>query len=207
MIGQAQVSAGKALDLGAVFVVGVGAGFEVGATLYNLTFETEEGRFSLAANHSDRAEPFAPLLLATAQKVFRRDHLLQFSLGAQVGRNLAARGDLAFVARGYALAIVDLQDCGRCTIGPYVGSQLLLGNRQHLGGFMGCEVEVVPKRFGFEIEWDAGANALGKLSVGPRIHLGRWGALSIGGQIPNAWGTAAWRAVAQLEATFPGQQE
>ena len=126
-------------------------------------------------------------------------------MGAQGGGNLAARGDLAFVARGYALAILDLQDYGRCTIGPYVGSKLLLGNRQNFGGFMGCEVEVVPKRFGFELEWDAGANALGKLSLGPRMHLGKWGASEHWWpDSEKAWGTAVGAHVAQLEATFPG---
>jgi hypothetical protein len=31
--------------------------------------------------------------------------------------------------------------------------------------------------------------------------------LSVGAQIPNYWSDADYRAIAQLEATYPGRQE
>ena len=206
-LAQLQAAAGEELELGAVLAAGIGAQTEVGLTLYNLTWERAEGELAFASNASDTEDPFAPVLVATGQKLFGDKDSAQLSLGAQAGSNLASWEHLQFVARAYALLVLDLEERGRCTLGPYVASPELLGAHQYAGAFMGCEVEALPRRFGFEIEWDAGAGALGKLSVGPRVHIGHWGALSVGAQIPNSWSDATWRALAQLEATYPGQQE
>lgn len=203
---QFQLGAGKELDLGGTAVVGIGYGLELGVTLYNLDFAREEGKFGLADNASG-SEPYAPLALFVAQKLFKLTDHWGLALGAQLGSNVAARDRLALVARAYGLAVLDLKERGRCTLGPYAATKTLLGDAQRFGGFAGCEIEIVPEAFGFEAEWDAGAHALGALAFGPRAHLGKCCALSVGAQIPNAWGSAAYRALAQLEITYPGKQE
>jgi hypothetical protein len=127
--------------------------------------------------------------------------------GAEVGSNLAERNELSLVARTYGLVWLDFGEWGRCSGGPYLASKTLLGDGQRTGGFAGCEFEIIPDVFGVEADWDAGAHALGALSVGPRVHLGECCALSAGAQIPNAWGSSSFRALAQLEVTYPGKQE
>lgn len=205
-IGQAQLGVGSDVDMGATAVVGLGADTEVGVTFYNIEWQRKNGSLGFSPNSQDTRKPFAPLALLTAQKRIG-DKRVQGSFGAQAGTNLAAAQHVALIARAYALLVLDLDERGRCVVGPYLASEAMLGNQQRAGAFMGCEIELIPKVFGFEAEWDVGAHALGKLSVGPRLHLGHWGALSVGAQVPNAWGNADYRALAQLEVTYPGAQE
>jgi hypothetical protein len=207
MIAQAQAAANDSLDLSGMVVVGVGSGFEVGASVANLLWERSNGDFGFVSNARRGEEPLAPLLLLTSQKLFRAEERWQVTVGVQTGTNVARAEDVSLVARAYALLVLDLDERGRCSAGPYVASTSMLGQHQNFGGFLGCEIELVPRKFGFEGEWDASASALGKLSIGPRIHLGSWGALAVAAQIPNAWGSAEYRGVAQLEITHPGPQE
>jgi hypothetical protein len=203
---QLQVAMDKELDVSGTAVMGVGHDIELGVSFYNLAFEHRAGRVALADNAAP-PEPYAPLLLFVAQQRYEWREWFGLGLGVQAGTNLAERDDLAFVARGYVLSVFDFGQRGRCAFGPYVASASFLGDHQRVGGFAGCEVELAPDVFGFEADWDAGAHALGALSLGPRVHLGRCCALTAGAQIPNAWGSAGYRALAQFELTYPGKQE
>lgn len=203
---QLQAGLGKELDVSGTAVVGLGHDLELGLSFHNLQFEHRAHQIALADN-AEPPEPYAPLLLLVAQQRYELSAWFALGLGAQAGSNLAESKDVAFVARAYALSVFDFEERGRCSLGPYVASANFLGDRQRVGGFAGCEVEFVPDVFGFEADWDAGAHALGALSLGPRVHLGKCCALTAGAQIPNAWGSASYRALAQFELTYPGKQE
>jgi hypothetical protein len=203
---QLQAGLGKELDVNGTVVVGLGRAIELGVSLHNLEFEHRAGRVALADNAAP-PEPYAPLLLLVAQQRYELREWFALGVGVQMGSNLAQREDVAFVARAYALAVFDFAQCGRCALGPYVASASFLGDQQRVGGFAGCEIELMPDLFGVEADWDAGAHALGALSLGPRVHLGKCCALTAGVQIPNAWGSASYRALTQFELTYPGKQE
>lgn len=191
----------------AMLVAGLGQQWELGATLLNLDYEPTLATIRAHRNHSDRAEPLAPIWLATAQKRFEFNPTFGLSVGVQTGSEFVAFKRAKFVGRGYALLVLDFDSWGRCTGGPYVATASLLGEHQRMGGFLGCEIDVLRKVFGFEADWDLGAHALGAASFGPRLHLGEHSVLSAGVRIPNAWGTAPWGGLLQLELTYPGRQD
>lgn len=203
---QLQLAAGHILDLGGAVMVGLGGDWELGATLYNLELTGRSGRFVLEDNADEPSEPYAPLALLSAQKLIELGDRYGLAFGAQVGSNTAAARDPSLVARGFGLFVLDLHERGRCTVGPYVATPNLLGEHQLLGGFAGCEIELVIDYLAIEADWDAGKHALGALSLGPRAHLGEHAALSLGVQIPNAWGSADYRYLLQLELAYPGHE-
>jgi hypothetical protein len=203
---QFQLAAGEIVDVGAAAMVGLGGDWELGVTLYNLEFAARAGRVALDSNAREASEPYAPLALASAQKLFELGERFGLAFGAQLGSNLARAGLLSAVARGYALFVLDLGERGRCTLGPYAATRNLLGDRHVFGGFAGCEIELVIDRLAVEADWDAGQHALGALSLGPRVHLGEHAALTVGLQIPNAWGSADYRYLMQLEFAYPGHE-
>lgn len=203
---QLQGGLGKELDISGTAVVGLGHEMELGVSLYNLEYEHRNHKVALASN-SQPPDPYAPSVLAVVQRNFELLDWFGLAVGGQAGTNLAQRAEVGLVARAYMLSVFDFGDRGRCALGPYAASASFLGENQHFGGFVGCEVEVVPKVFGIEADWDAGAHALGALALGPRFHLASCCALTTGAQIPNAWGSASYRALAQLEVTYPGEQK
>lgn len=204
---QLQLAAGRIVDVGAAFMVGLGGDWELGATLYNLEFSARAGpRLVLEDNAREPREPYAPLALLSAQKRVELAERYGLAFGVQLGSNTAAAHQLSVVARGYALFVLDLQERGRCTLGPYAATPNLLGDRQLFGGFAGCEIELVIDLLAVEADWDAGKHALGALSLGPRVHLGEHAALTLGIQIPNAWGSADYRYLLQLELAYPGHE-
>jgi hypothetical protein len=191
----------------AMLVLGVGHDVEVGATLLNLAYDLSRVAIRARQNHDDRTQPLAPLWLVTAQKLFELHELVGVSLGVQTGSEFVDPARARFVGRGYALLVLDFDHWGRCSAGPYVATPTFLGERQRTGGFLGCELDLVRNVFGVDVDWDLGAHALGAASFGPRLHMGEHSVISAGVRVPNAWGSAAWGGLLQLELTYPGRQD
>ncbi|HEX6243115.1 MAG TPA: hypothetical protein VFZ61_19510 [Polyangiales bacterium] len=190
-----------------MLVMGLGHQWELGFTFYNLAFDLTRTTLRARQNHEDSAEPVAPTGLASAQKLVELTQLMGIAFGVQAGADLIEPRRAHFVGRAYALLALDFERWGRCTAGPYVATQTFLGEHQRGGAFVGCELELMRDVFGLEADWDLGAHALGAASVGPRFHLGEHSVIAAGVRIPNAWGSATWGGLVQLELTYPGRQD
>lgn len=188
-------------------VVGLGLEMELGVSFYNLDFDLTRATIRARQNHEDPAEPVSPIGLASAQKLVELSELVGVAFGVQAGADLVEPRRAHFVARAYALLALDFERWGRCTVGPYLATQTFLGDHQRGGVFLGCELELMRDVFGLEADWDLGAHALGAASFGPRLHLGEHSVIAAGVRIPNAWGSAQWGGLLQLELTYPGRQD
>jgi hypothetical protein len=204
---QVQAMGATYAEFEAMMVVGIGHEIELGATFLNLDFDLTHVSIRQRQNHDDASEPVAPVWLATAQKLFQLNQAVGVSLGLQAGSEFVEPSRAQFVGRSYVLVALDFESWGRCSFGPYVATRTFLGEQQRWGAFVGCELEVVRKVFGFEADWDVGAHALGAASFGPRLHLGEHSVISAGVRVPNAWGSAPWGGLLQLELTYPGRQD
>jgi hypothetical protein len=205
--GQLQAAASHEAEFEAMVVLGLGHRLELGLSVYNLALAVPQGGVRLRQSHDDAREPLGPVGVLSAQKLFELSPLFGLSLAAQAGTDMVSPQRAQFVGRAFVLLVLDFDERGRCTAGPYVATHTFVGEGAVWGAAAGCEYELVPHVFGLEVDWDAGSHALGTLSFGPRLHLGVHAALSAGFRIPNAWSSAEWALISQLELTYPGEQD
>jgi hypothetical protein len=192
------------LDVAGQVAVGLGAGFDIAANVYNLDIGRKDGKFELLVNDSDREEPFGPLLLLGAQKQFEFTETLGATAGFQLGPNVG--GDSTNVAtRAYALGTLVLGENTHCSAGGYVANGIFLGGKSVRGApWGGCDVELVKDLLEIAADWDLGAHGSGGVSVGPQLRIFQAFAVAVGVRAPNPWAPdARWAGVLQFEVRDP----
>ncbi|TDE15555.1 hypothetical protein [Dyadobacter psychrotolerans] len=175
---------------------GLGKKWEVGLNLINLDYSAKNKHFEI--NDSTIASPFAPLLLANAQKVFELNQIWSVGLGAVAGTNLSHFHPDKFVYYGYTNLVASLGDHDRYKFaaGPYISNHRYLSDGA-VYGFQGAvDAGLFYKKLHFLADWISGTHKKGKLSLGIEAFLLERLPLSFGWQRSNSDGAKA--AVVQL---------
>ena len=168
---------------------GLGKKWEVGLNLINLDYNVTEKSFE--TNDSTTSTPFAPLLLANAQKAFELNQVLSIGLGTVAGTNLTSSHARKFVYYSYAnlLASTGNQDQYQFAAGPYISNHRYLGQGSYYGFQCAMEAGVFYKKLHFLADWISGYSQKGKLSLGIEIFLTQRLPLSLGWQRSNQDGS------------------
>jgi hypothetical protein len=202
---QQQSTLSDRLDLSLQGMVGLGSNFDAGMSVYNFDFVRRGGAIHVEANHSDRGDPFGPLVLGTVQKRF--DTSLDFAvvLGGQAGPNVGPVADIRMSARGYANVVVEWGENRRCSAGAYLTNGIFVGGRAlQVGPWLGCDIEVLEDLLEIQADWDFGNHANGAATFGPQLRVTKQVGVALGLRVPNPWAdNAKWGGVLQIEVKDP----
>jgi hypothetical protein len=202
---QQQTTLSDRLDLALQGMVGLGSGFDAGLSVYNFDVIRREGAIHLDANHTDRADPFGPLVLVTAQKRFDITPRFGVVLGEQTGPNIAPSNQVRLAGRVFANVVLEWGENRRCSGGGYFTNGIFVGGRAvQLGPWLGCDVEVLDEILEIQADWDLGAHANGAATVGPQLRVSKQLGIAVGLRVPNPWADQAkWGGVLQVELKDP----
>ncbi len=177
---------------------GLGKKWEIGLNLVNLNYNIKEK--SINTNDSSIVSPYAPLLLANAQKVFEINDILSFGLGAIAGTNLTSSHNRKFVYYSYAnmLASAGEQDQYQVAAGPYISNHRYLSQGPSYGFQCAVDAGLWYKKLHLMADWISGSHDKGRLTLGLEIFLTQRLPLSLGWQRSNRDGSQG----AVLQLTF-----
>lgn len=170
------------------FSYGLGHDWEVGFNLYNLDYLRESREFF--RNDTTAEKPFAPLLLLNAQKGIALGENFQWGFGVQGGLNLAPTVRSRWV--GYAYTNLEGQTTAKhykATIGLYTGNVRYLGEGPSVGFQTGFDAGLVYEKFHLLGDWVSGSHALGRLTLGAEVYLGKHLPLALGWRRSNQDGS------------------
>ena len=175
---------------------GLGRNWEAGFNLINLDYSVKNRQFEI--NDSTTASPYAPLLLANAQKIFELNQTWAIGMGAVAGTNLTHFHFDKFVYYGYANLVASFGDRDRYQLaaGPYVGNHRYLSDGHGYGFQSAADVGIIYKKLHLLADWISGFHQKGKLSLGVGIFIFERLPLSFGWQRSNSDGAQA--AVVQV---------
>lgn len=175
---------------------GLGKKWEMGLNLINLDYNMKER--SIETNDSTTVTPFAPLLLANAQKVFELNKVLSIGLGTVAGTNLTSSHARKFVYYSYTNLLVSAgnQDQYQFAAGPYLSNHRYLGQGSYYGFQCAMDAGIFYKKLHILADWISGYSQKGKLSLGIEVFLTQRLPLSLGWQRSNQDGSQG--AVIQL---------
>jgi hypothetical protein len=193
------------LDLSLQSMVGVGSNFDLGVSIYNFDLVRRRNALHLAANHSDRQDPFGPLALAMIQKRFDDPSGFGAFLGVQVGPNVAPLSSMRVAVRAYANVVAELGENRRCTAGGYVANGIFAGGSSvQYAPWAGCEIEILEELIEAQADWDFGTHANAGATLGPQLRVGKHVGIAVGVRVPNPWADEAkWGGVLQLAVKDP----
>jgi hypothetical protein len=200
---QQQTSLTSRLDFSLQAVTGLPWGGNAGVALYNVTMP-REGNVRFEGNHTDRNEPFGPLVLVSLQQRIPIGGPFSLAIGNQTGPNIGPAEDTRVATRGYINAVAEWRAHSRCSAGAYVANGIFLGGATvQAAPWLGCEVEVIDGVLVLRGDWDFGAHAKAGVTVGPQLLLGKHVGISVGARAPNPWASSQWAGVLQFELSEP----
>jgi hypothetical protein len=202
---QQQSTLSDRLDLSLQAMLGLGAKVDAGVSVYNFDFIRRSGAIHIDANHSDRRDPFGPLVLGMVQKRFDTPIGFGVVLGGQVGPNVATFSEMRLAVRSYANVVIEWGENRRCSAGGYLTNGIFVGGSAVQGGpWLGCDIEVIDELLEIQGDWDFGGHANGAATLGPQVRLTKQLAVALGMRIPNPWAdNAKWAGVLQFEVKDP----
>ena len=176
----------KKLQSNSHFCFGLGSDFEVGFNFSHLNIKPFD-RTVIPVNTRNRAEPFNPLLLATAQKSTNFDGHVQLALGTQTGINVGGPVDATRLATLTYVNIVVLvpKPHARIVVGGYYGNDVFLGAGAGPGIWVGAELQVIAQRVHLVADWISGSHDLGLGVAGANVFFTRDISLVFGPILPN----------------------
>jgi len=177
---------------------GLGKKWEAGLNLINLDYNVKNRQFEI--NDSTTTNPFAPLLLGNAQKVFELNSIISIGVGAVAGANLGHAHKSSLVYYGYSNLVVSAGKDERYQLaaGPYVSNHRYLSDGPIYGIQTAVDAGIWYKKLHLLADWISGSHQKGKLSVGFEVFLTKNLPLAFGWQRSNADGAQA----AVLQLTF-----
>ena len=177
---------------------GLGKKWELGLNLINLDYSIKNRHFEI--NDSTITSPFAPLLLANAQKVFDLGQTWSVGLGAVAGTNITHFHADKFVYYAYTNLVASLGDHDRYKFaaGPYISNHRYLSEGAVYGLQGAVDAGFFYKKLHFLADWISGSHKKGKLSLGVEVFVSERLPLSFGWQRSNSDGAQA----AVLQLTF-----
>ncbi|QJW92438.1 hypothetical protein HNV11_20815 [Spirosoma taeanense] len=169
---------------------GLGREWEVGANLYNLSYQPDERRF--VRNDSSQQKAFGPLLLLNTQKAFDLNEHLEVAIGAQGGLNLTPTTRPKLVGYLYIHVAGSLHDEHyNWSLGGYTANPRYLGEGPKTGFQAGFDAGIFYQKFHLLGDWISGTHDLGQLVLGAEVYLGKHLPLAIGWQRSNRDGAQA----------------
>ncbi|GAB3553288.1 hypothetical protein [Spirosoma fluminis] len=187
---QQQVNFAETYRSSTTFNLGLGKEWEIGANLYNLTYEPSERRFS--RNDSTIQQPFGPLLLLNTQKAFDLNEHLEVAIGAQGGINLTPTHKSQLVGYLYTHIAGSLHDEHyNWSLGAYTANPRYLGEGPNAGFQAGFDAGIFYQKFHVLGDWISGSHEQGQLVLGAEVYLGKHFPLAVGWQRSNKNGAQA----------------
>jgi len=192
---QQQFEINDEIESSTTLTYGLGKNWEVGLNLLNLDYNIHDR--SLEVNDTSTAKPYAPLLLANAQKVFEINNTFGVGIGAIAGTNLGGH-HRSFVYYTYSnlLASLGRQEQYQLAAGAYVSNHKYLSDGPVYGFQAAVDAGIFYKKFHLLGDWISGSHQKGKLSLGFEIFLTERLPLALGWQRSNSDGSQA--AIVQL---------
>lgn len=188
---QQQFEINDQIESSTTLTYGLGKGWEAGLNLLNVDYNYKTRHFEV--NDTTTALPFAPLLLANAQKSFKLTDHFSTGFGAVAGTNLTGSHGHRFVYYGYAnlLAKVGSRDQFQFVAGPYISNHRYLSDGPVYGVQSGVDLGFWYKKVHFLADWISGTHNKGRLTAGIEIFLAERFPLSLGWQRANSDGSQA----------------
>jgi hypothetical protein len=168
------------------FVYGLGKGWEAGVNVINLKMNLNGQSAFLTVNDEEGlGMPMKPLLLFTAQKMFRLGKKWKTSFGTQAGFNLTGnQGYTQLTHFTYNLWVYEPWKGLRLIAGPYITDHRFVGRKNTVGVQAGFEARV-SKKLMLMGDIISGRNATGVSVLGINYSLTRRLQLCLGGLLPN----------------------
>ena len=168
---------------------GLGKGWEVGLNLINLDYGLQSKHFE--KNDTSTVIPYAPLLLANAQKAFKLNDTFSIGVGAVAGKNLTRNHHSQLVYYTYTNLIATLgnQDQYQIVAGSYYGNHRYLSDGPSYGFQTGIDAGLWYKKLHFLADWISGSNGKGRLTAGFEVFLTQRLPLALGWQRSNQDGS------------------
>jgi hypothetical protein len=175
---------------------GLGKGWEAGLNLNNLDYGLKSRQFEF--NDTTTAIPYAPLVLANAQKSIELTQNFLIGLGAVAGTNVSSFHHSRFVYYTYANleASFGVDDRFQFVAGSYYGNHRYLSDGPVVGFQTGMEAGIWPKKIHILADWISGSHGKGRLTAGLEFFITERLPIAIGWQRSNADGSQG--AVFQL---------
>jgi len=175
---------------------GLGRNWEIGLNLVNLDYSVKNRSFEF--NDTTTTNPYAPLLLASAQKVFKLNDVFAVGLGGIAGTNIthAHPGHFVYYTYTNLQATLGHEQQYEIAAGPYVSSHSYLGDGPVYGIQAAMDAGIWHNHVHLMADWISGNHPKGKLTMGFEIFLNKRLPLAFGWQRSNADG--AQGAVVQL---------
>ncbi|WP_044129530.1 hypothetical protein [Rudanella lutea] len=182
---QQQIDYTDLLHSGTTFDYGLGRNWEIGINLYHLNFQPDIGRF--VRNDTSSQQPYAPLLLLNAQKIFDLTDNLRIGIGGQGGVNLTpAQGRSALVGYGYAnLAGSFSNEQYKWAAGAYTSHPRFTGEGAKVGFQAGFDAGIFYEKLHLIGDWISGQHEMGQLILGLEVFPRKSLPLAIGWQRNN----------------------
>lgn len=177
---------------------GLGKKWEVGINLINLDYSVKNKQIEV--NDTSITNPFAPLILINAQKVFELNSTFSVGIGTVAGTNLIRIHSNSFVYYGYSNLLISAgdQDRYQFAAGPYISNHKYLGDGPVYGLQAAMDTGFWYKKIHLLADWISGSHPKGKFSVGFEVFLSERLPLAFGWQRSNVDGSQA----AVLQLTF-----
>lgn len=167
------------------FVWGLGKGWEVGANLLNMSFNTTARPVLRTSAPPNKPTPFYPVGVITAQKQWKINNKWSVNLGTQAGTNLSRSIDnKRFTHFTYGLARFNPNKDLKFLAGPYVSDRRMLGDGNLVGYMAGIEWHV-HKRWLLLFDHISGNNKNSVSVIGATYNVTEQFQLIGGWQIPN----------------------
>lgn len=194
---QQQFEVQDLIESSTAFTYGLGKNWEVGLNLFNLDYSIKNKQFEI--NDTTTVNPFAPLLLASAQKVFKLNDIFSVGIGAMAGTNLAHRHK-GLIYYSYSNLVAGLGDQQQYVLaaGPYLSSHTYLGDGPRYGVQAAFDAGIWYEHLHLLGDWVSGVHQKGRLTLGFEFFLTDRLPLALGWQRSNADGSQA----AVLQLTF-----
>ncbi|WP_353719975.1 hypothetical protein [Dyadobacter sp. 676] len=193
---QQQFEISEQVESSTTITYGLGKGWEVGLDVFNLDYNLKTRHFE--SNDLTDSIPYAPLLMANAQKNFELPNGISIGLGGIAGTNLSGHHRAAFVYYGYSNLLFETGPLGqyKFVAGPYVSNHRYL-SRGPVAGFQGgLDAGIWYQKLHLLADWISGSHQKGRLTLGIGVYLTDQIPLSLGWQRRNSDGSQA--AVVQL---------
>jgi hypothetical protein len=195
---QQQFEISEQVESSTTATYGLGRGWEAGLSFINLDYDIKTKHFE--SNDRYDSIPYAPLLLANAQKVFKFGDHWSTGLGAIGGMNLSPHHRNTFVYYTYAnlLFSAGSQDQYNFVGGAYLADHKYLSQGPRTGFQGAVDAGIFYKKLHFLADWISGKHQKGRLTIGIETFITEQLPLSLGWQRSNEDGGQA----AVLQLTF-----
>jgi len=188
---QQQFEISDVIESSTTLTYGLGKQWEVGMNVVNLDYNIKTRHFE--TNDTSTVSPFAPLLLANAQKAFDLSNNLSLGIGAVAGTNVSSHHRSSFVFYGYTnlVATAGTQKQYLAAAGPYISNHKYLSDGPVYGIQAAFDAGLWYKKFHLLGDWISGSHEKGRLSLGLEIFLTSRLPLALGWQRGNSDGAQA----------------